>query len=93
MHSNELPKVKFSLTRFREGYELAEVDAFLDSLRDTLIQWESGRQGVILSAEVVEQRFAVTRFRNGYDQDQVDNFLDEATTTLAGYEKGRTPGY
>lgn len=93
MHSNELPKVKFSLTRFREGYDLADVDAFLEHLRDTLVQWESGRPGLILSGEVAETRFAVTKFRNGYDQDQVDNFLDEATITLAGYEKGQTPGY
>lgn len=93
MHSSEVNKAKFSLTKFRAGYELAEVDGFLDSLHNALVQWESGRPGTILAAEVVQQRFAVTKFRNGYDQDQVDDFLAKATATLQAYEKVSKPGY
>lgn len=93
MHSSEANNVKFSLTKFRAGYELAEVDDFLDSLHNALAQWESGRPGTILAAVVVQQRFAVTKFRNGYDQDQVDDFLVKAAATLQAYEKGSKPGY
>ena len=93
MHSSEIDKVKFALTKFRAGYDVADVDAFLDSLKSSLLQWEAGRSGAILAGEVVQQRFAVTKFRNGYDQDQVDNFLDQATATLQAYEKGSKPGY
>lgn len=93
MHSSDINQVRFSMTKFRAGYEMSEVDAFLDSLQKSLLQWEAGRSGTILAGEVVHQRFSVTKFRNGYDQDQVDDFLDQATATLQVHEKGSKPGY
>lgn len=93
MHSTEIEQAKFPTTKFRAGYDMAEVDNFLASVRGTLLHWEAGRTGQIRGAEVVAKHFSVTKFRYGYDQDHVDNFLDRVTATLNAYETGEKPGY
>ncbi|MFQ4149313.1 DivIVA domain-containing protein [Arthrobacter sp. LAPM80] len=86
MHSTEIARVNFSHTRFREGYRAAEVDTFMENIRQALAFWEAGRPGP-LTAEVVDKaRFAPIKFRAGYDEHQVDNFLDDVIGTLKAYE-------
>lgn len=89
MHSSELAKISFSTTKFREGYDMAEVDSFIDDAQKALEQWESGVPAQMSSESVVTARFRPTKFRLGYAQDEVDTFLDDVTSTLALLEKGR----
>lgn len=91
MHSSEVAAVMFTLTKFREGYAMADVDAFLERSRAALAQWEAGRAAELQAVAVAEVRFSPTNFRRGYDQDQVDDFLDKLSGTLADYEHGRSP--
>lgn len=90
MRSSEMPEVRFQTTRFRAGYDLLEVDAFLDVVENALREWESGRPGQLLSSDVIKQSFSVTKFRDGYDQNQVDDFLDKVAFALQSYENNTT---
>jgi DivIVA domain-containing protein len=70
----------FTRTRLREGYAIADVDAFLVLVRSSL----DGTAAVPLTpARVREQRFATVRLREGYDEDEVDAALDEIEARLA----------
>jgi DivIVA domain-containing protein len=80
--------VRFSVTKFREGYEQGSVDAFLTEARAALAAWEQRMPAVLTGDAVVERRFAPTKFGNGYDQDEVDDFLDAIVGALRGYEGG-----
>ena len=78
----------FAVTRFREGYDPAEVDSFLARIRTTLEGYERRAGGIaeVTASQVVNTRFQPTKFRTGYDQGQVDAFLDQVVTTLQTYE-------
>ena len=83
--------VRFAVTKFREGYEQASVDAFLTEARDALTVWEQGTAGAapaLTGDAVVDRRFPPTKFGNGYDQDQVDDFLDRIVVALRAHEAG-----
>lgn len=70
----------FTRTRLREGYAIAEVDAFLARVRGSL----DGTAAVpVTAAQVREQRFATVRLREGYDEHEVDAALDEIEARLA----------
>jgi DivIVA domain-containing protein len=83
----------FTKTRFREGYDMRDVDRFLTTARRNLLFYEgsTSEQPSLSAADVVGVRFLPTRYRGGYDQDQVDTLLDQIVETLQGYEaRGRT---
>lgn len=81
--ADDVRNVRFSSTKFREGYKLDEVDAFLDRVETQLRTGGRDRSSAPLTAEtVIGQRFTATRFRAGYDQDEVDDFLDRIVTEL-----------
>ena len=83
LQADDVRNVRFSSTKFREGYKLDEVDAFLDRVEFQLRTGGAGRGGRPLTAEaVIDQRFTATKFRAGYDQDEVDDFLDRIVTEL-----------
>ncbi|GAB2984889.1 hypothetical protein GCM10027282_25400 [Frigoribacterium salinisoli] len=87
MLASDVAQKRFRPTTWREGYDTAEVDAFLDEVRATLAAAEEGRAGPgVTPVVVVEKRFTPTRFRSGYDQDEVDDFLDEIVTALRRLE-------
>ncbi|MFE2870706.1 DivIVA domain-containing protein [Embleya sp. NPDC059259] len=70
----------FTRTRLREGYSIADVDAFLALVRSSL----DGTAAVPLTpAQVREQQFTTVRLREGYDEDEVDAALDEIEARLA----------
>ncbi|GCE01365.1 cell division protein DivIVA [Embleya hyalina] len=70
----------FTRTRLREGYAIAEVDAFLALVRDSL----DGTAAVpMTAARVREQQFTTVRLREGYDENEVDAALDEIEAGLA----------
>ena len=72
---------RFAVTKFREGYQQAEVDAFLERVAAALAPG-SGRRERLGADDVVRVRFNPTTFRAGYDQDEVDDLLDEVVATL-----------
>jgi len=81
--------VRFAVTKFREGYEQASVDAFLTEARAALAFWEQRMPGsapALNAGAVVAWRFEPTKFGNGYDQDEVDDFLDSIVEALRTHE-------
>jgi catechol 2,3-dioxygenase-like lactoylglutathione lyase family enzyme len=71
----------FRTRRVREGYDLDEVDDFVDQVLDVL----EGKTGASssLSPEAIESyEFRVVRFRECYSMDDVDDWLDAAAGEL-----------
>jgi DivIVA domain-containing protein len=62
---------RFTSVHLREGYDIHEVDAFLDALV------EAATAGRPLAPLCAAAQFAAVRLREGYDMDEVDTFLDE----------------
>jgi DivIVA domain-containing protein len=71
---------KFSTTRLRPGYDMEEVDAFANAIRDTFL---GIRQPSLTPDEIRTKQFSTTRLRPGYDEEEVDAFLDKAESRLA----------
>jgi DivIVA domain-containing protein len=69
---------RFSIRRLREGYDTAEVDAFLDAIRDKFL---GVRRPPLTWHAAHGKQFTTTR--PGYDVRQVDAFLDKAEPRLA----------
>jgi DivIVA domain-containing protein len=67
------PPPRFAATRWREGYEPADVDAFVDEVRRLI---EVGPVPVGLPDRITNATFEPTKFREGYAQDEVDDYLD-----------------
>jgi len=81
--SADLLDARFTVTRFREGYDQDEVTTFLQRASAALAAWEGGTGAPGLTGdEVVRHRFATTKFDNGFDQDEVDALLDRVTGAL-----------
>lgn len=80
----------FSTTKWREGYDQGQVDAYLERIGEALAAWERrtvlGVSPAITGDEVVSVRFSPTKFRAGYDQGEVDDFLDQVTSALREHE-------
>ncbi len=77
---------KFSTTRLRPGYDVEEVDAFLNAIRDTFLGM---REPSLTPDEIRTKQFSTTRLRPGYDEEEVDAFLDEAELRLAAQANAR----
>ena len=78
----ELRAVRLTTTKFREGYDQEQVDAFIARAATAL---DEHRRGIVpsLTADDVENaKFAATKFREGYDQDETDDLLDRVIRTL-----------
>jgi DivIVA domain-containing protein len=71
-------------TKFRERYDVDQVDALLERVAASLDDLTAGRvlPQTRTAHEVLNARFQATKFRDGYDQDQVDDFLDDAIRSL-----------
>lgn len=66
------PGARFSIVRWREGYNSDEVDAFL-------VRADAGS---LTSAEVEKARFTPVRLRPGYSMSEVDAYLDTLVSRL-----------
>jgi DivIVA domain-containing protein len=77
---------KFSTTRRRPGYDMDEVDAFLDAIRDTFL---GIREPSLTPDEIRDKQFSTTRLRPGYVVEEVDAFLDAAELRLAAQAGAR----
>ena len=68
---------KFQVTKFREGYDMIEVDDFLDEIIAALRSGPGSRLSK-LPDQILTKKFQVTKWREGYDMVEVDDFLDIA---------------
>ncbi|GHG48008.1 hypothetical protein GCM10011331_09450 [Flavimobilis marinus] len=82
--SAALRATRFHVTRFREGYDISEVDAFLGRLAATLDALETGRseRAPVTTDELLHVRFASARMSAGYDVVEVDDLLDMGLEAL-----------
>lgn len=70
--------VAFTRTWFREGYDVAEVDAFFSRAHHAL----ESDDGSVTEQDVHDVRFTPVRLRAGYDMDEVDRELDRIVAAL-----------
>jgi DivIVA domain-containing protein len=77
---------KFSTTRLRPGYDIDQVDAFIDDIRDSFL---GERITSLTPDEIRKKQFSTTRLRPGYDEEEVDAFLNEAESRLAAQVSAR----
>jgi DivIVA domain-containing protein len=79
IRSVTIPRVKF-----REGYDIVQVDALVESVAAPLDHWERyGSYTGPLADDIARVRFQPTTFREGYDQDFVDDLLDGLVATVS----------
>lgn len=66
---------RFTRTKYRAGYAIADVDAFIDKVEATLgIRPRYGPP--VTASDVAAVRFRLVRLRTGYDMREVDEALD-----------------
>lgn len=91
LSSADVRSARFTATKFREGYEIPEVDQVLDAAADTLAHLERGQtvkadgSPLLTPNDLLAARFTTTRLREGYDVVEVDDLLDEIISTLNTY--------
>ena len=76
----------FSTSRLRPGYDIEEVDAFVEAIRQTFL---GIREPLLTTDEIRNQQFSTTRLRPGYDEEEVDAFLDVVELRLAAQVSDR----
>jgi DivIVA domain-containing protein len=79
---------EFSTTRLRPGYDIEEVGAFVEAIRQTFL---GIREPPLTADEVRDRQFSTIRLRPGYDEEEVDAFLDLVESRLAAQVSDR-PG-
>lgn len=83
--SDDVRNVQFTTVRLREGYDMREVDEFLDRIIATFEERERGSApsaSALTGDTVREQHFRTVRLAEGYDLEEVDTFLDQVSATL-----------
>jgi DivIVA domain-containing protein len=73
---------RFNLVKLREGYDMAEVDDFVDRVMATVNGQPVDRP--VTSREIRTVRFSPVRIREGYDVMEVDLFLETVEGWLDG---------
>lgn len=68
---------RFPRVRMREGYDIGEVDTFVEHIRATL-------STTLTAAEVQAVQFTTVRLRLGYDMQAVDEWLDAVQAATRG---------
>jgi DivIVA domain-containing protein len=84
LSTDDIDRVSFTQVRFREGYDIDEVDAFVAAIRASIAAGPSAA-GALGSVGVSSARFQPTKFRPGYDQNEVDALLAQAEETLRAF--------
>ena len=67
-----MTRPRFRPVRFGEGYDMQEVDDFIDRIEHALHTGD----GSVTADQILQQRFTRTRFSEGYAMDDVDRYLD-----------------
>jgi DivIVA domain-containing protein len=76
------PAPKFTPVRLREGYDVEEVDVFVDRVMATVNGQPVERP--VTAREIRNAQFSPVRLREGYDVFEVDQFLERAEEWLTG---------
>jgi DivIVA domain-containing protein len=82
-----LERPRFSTTKLREGYDIADVD---DAIDRVFVALGDGATSMTAS-DVSSLRFEPVRLREGYDMGEVDNWLDQAAAELGRTSGGAAP--
>ena len=69
-------------TKYREGYDCAQVDELMERAAAALDARAAGSGGLVAADDVLAAKFHATKFREGYDQDEVDDLLDLVVAAL-----------
>jgi DivIVA domain-containing protein len=82
--SQDVRARRFAVTRWRRGYERADVDALLVRAAAVLDELAAGRtpSPPLTGEEVRSTTFGTTGLREGYDEREVDDFLDGLAAAL-----------
>lgn len=80
--SEEISRVRFTPVRFSEGYDMDEVDRFLDRTAAAADAATDAQAMQEVCEAVAAVRFTPVRMSEGYDMDEVDLFLDGPLTEL-----------
>lgn len=84
--------VRFTTTRLSGGYDMQEVDDFLDRVEPVLRgTCAAGPGASITPEEVLQLRFSSTRFGEGYAMDEVDDLLDSVIVPMLRGELAYDP--
>jgi DivIVA domain-containing protein len=75
----ELTEGRFGTTQLRQGYDVREVDDFVDEVVQAL---RSGVPAGTLAERVRSVRFTTSTFQRGYDMADVDAALESVVGTL-----------
>ena len=77
---NFIRNARFSGSGLRKGYDVRDVDAFLERVLAGL----RGSAPPVTARDVRESAFRVVRFGPGYDEQEVDRFLLQLASALEG---------
>lgn len=94
----DVRSARFTATKFRSGYEIAEVDALLARAARTLEHLEQGLTvesdgtPLLTPDDLLHARFSPTELTEGYFVDEVDDLLDAIIDTLNTYIGRATRG-
>lgn len=77
--ANSVNDSRFTITKFSTGYDLDDVDDFLDRIA---AQLTAGSTLDELLATISQVTFRETRWRDGYRSDQVDSFIDQLAASI-----------
>lgn len=85
--ASDITQITFKTTKFKEGYDVAEVDEFLDRV---VVALDSvpGTPGTLTADDVRTARFKTSKWREGYDLAQVDDLLTQIVATLSARQGG-----
>lgn len=74
---------RFTRTRYRPGYSIADVEALIERIEGTLgLRPRYGPP--VTAAEVAAAQFRLVRLKPGYDMREVDEALDHFQELLRG---------
>jgi DivIVA domain-containing protein len=76
-------QVRFTVVRFREGYNMADVDEFIRRTHRAL----ESRDRSVTASDVSSVRFRPVRLKEGYDTGEVDEELDRIAAAFRGLER------
>lgn len=88
--AHDVLNATFTATKFREGYDVEQVDDYLDRVAAALEAYEKGTPatGLFTSQQARDVRFSATKWREGYEVTEVDDLIDSIVSALTSYEAG-----
>ncbi|QIK62143.1 DivIVA domain-containing protein [Leucobacter viscericola] len=81
--ANKVINSRFATTKFKAGYDLNDVDDFLDTVARQL---RDEPRAEVIAKTIKNAAFRQTKWRDGYNSEQVDRFLDELVKTLRTWQ-------